>query len=254
MRCGIFALAGAATLSVAACGTSNKTTPAQSATPTSAASSPTQAPAQGNEQKVAGLIASVTGNTIQVTQRNGNATVDFTPSTRVSEVTSAGLPDVTAGSCITVRPTKENPQSGGAITAASVRVSPAVDGKCPQPKEPPAGSTTPAPPGAPSGPSTAPPPKNPGIQGTVASVAGNTITVNTTHPGSTPQTTVTVSDRTKYTKEGATNSQAIAQGKCITAQGTEGSGGALQATTIRLRPAADGKCPGGGGPQHGQGG
>jgi hypothetical protein len=234
MRYGIFALAGAATLSVAACGTSNKTTPAQSASPTSAASAPTQAPANGTEQKVAGLIASVAGDTIQVTQRNGNATVDFTPSTKVSEVTSAGLPDVTAGSCVTVRPSKENPQNGGAITAESVRISPAVDGKCP------------------SGPST-PPPKNPRIQGTVASVAGNTVTVNTTNPGSTPQTAVTVSDKTKYTKEGDTNSQAIAQGKCITAQGTEGSGGALQATTIRLRPAADGMCPGGG-PQRGQGG
>ena len=253
MRYGIFALAGAATLSVAACGTSNKTTPAQSASPTTAASAPTQAPAKGSEQKVAGLIASVTGDTIQVTQQNGNVTVDFTPSTKVSEVTSASLPDVTAGSCVTVRPTKENPQSGGAITAQSVRVSPAVDGKCPQPKEPPAGSTTPAPAGTPSGPSTAPPPKNPGIHGTVASLAGNTITVNTTDPGSTPQTTVTVSDKTKYTKEGATNSQAIAAGKCITARGTENSG-ALQATTIRLRPASNGKCPEPGAQPHRHGG
>jgi hypothetical protein len=228
-------------LSVAACGTSNKANPAQSATPTSSAATPTQAPAQG--QKVAGLIASVAGDTIQVTQQQGTATVDFTPSTKVSEVASAGLPDVTAGSCVTVRPTRDNPQGGGAVTAASVRVSQAVDGKCPQAKQPPAGSTPPP------GPSGTPSPKNPGIQGTVASVAGNTITINGTDTAGTPQTTVTVSDKTRYTKEAAANSQAIAQGKCITAQGTEGSG-ALQATTIRLQPAADGKCPAGGGPHH----
>jgi hypothetical protein len=166
----------------------------------------------------------VSGGTIQVTQQKKGtaATVDFTTSTKVSEVTSAGLTDVTAGSCVTVRPTRDNAPNGGTITAASVRVSPADNGSCPQPAQP---------------------QPNSGVQGTVASVAGNTITINTT---STPQT-VTVSDKTKYTKEAAANSQAIAQGKCLQAQGTDNNG-ALQATTIRVQQAADGKCPGGGGP------
>ena len=232
-RFGILALAGVATLSLAACGTSNKATPAQPASPTSPAVS-TPAPANGN-QRVAGLISSVAGDTIQVTQKSGTATVDFTPATKVSEVTAAGLPDVTAGNCVNIRPTRDNPQNGATITAAAVRISPAVNGQCAQPPQPPAGA-----------------PKHPPVQGTVASVAGNTITVNNTGGGAS-QTTVTVSDKTRYTKEAAANSQAIAQGKCMTAQGTEGSG-ALQATTIALRPASDGKCPEPGAHPHRHGG
>jgi hypothetical protein len=243
MRFGLLALAGATTLSLAACSASNKANPVQQPTPASPSSSaaaaptqaPTQAPPRAGNQRVAGLIASVSGDTIQVTQKSGTATVDFTPATKVSEVTAAGLPDVTAGSCVNIRPTRDNPQNGGTISAAAVRISPAVNGQCPQPPQPPAGA-----------------PKHPPVQGTVSSVAGNTITVNNTG-GSTPQTTVTVSDKTRYTKEAVANSQAIAQGKCVTAEGTEGSG-ALQATTITLRPASDGKCPEPGARPHRHGG
>jgi Domain of unknown function (DUF5666) len=256
MRVGVLALAGAATLSLAACSTSNKANPAQPpappSSPTSAVAAPTQAPTQapppaGGHQRVAGLIASVSGDTIQVTAQNGNSTVGFTPSTQVNEVSSASLPDVTPGSCVTLRPARgQNPQSG-AFTVQMVRVSQAVGGNCPQPQAPPAGSTPPAPP--PGGPSSPPRGNHPPILGTVASVAGDTITVNTSNPGGPQQATVTVTDRTRYTKEAASNTQAIAQGKCISAQGTD-NGGTLQATTISLRPANNGECgePGGGGP------
>ena len=169
------------------------------------------------------------GNTAQVTQENGQsgqATVNFTGSTKVTEATPAALTDVTAGSCVSVRP--QEGQGGQPVTAASVRISPAVDGKCPPAKQP---------------------AKRSAVQGPVASVAGNTITVTTADAGgSTTQTAVTVGDKTKYTKQAAANTQAISAGKCMTAKGTQDSGGALQATTINLRPAHDGKCPGEGGP------
>jgi hypothetical protein len=236
-RFAIIAAASAATLSLAACGSSNTATPTQSPGPSSSASAqaqaPTQAPSQaptpGNGQRVAGLIASVSGSTIQVTQKNGTATVDFTPSTTINQVSPGALSDVTAGSCVTVRPTKDDQPSGGTVAARLVRVSLAVDGKCGQPNQPPAGA---------------------GVQGTVASVAGNTITVS----GTGSPTTVTVSDKTKYMKEDTANSQAIASGKCINALGSQASGGALQATAITVRQAADGHCPGEGGPHHGHGG
>jgi Domain of unknown function (DUF5666) len=251
---GVVALAGATALSLAACGSSNKANPVQPPAPASPSSTaaaaptpaPTQAPPSGGNQRVSGLIASVSGGTIQVTAQSGNAgtsEVDFTPSTTVNEVSAASLPDVTPGSCVTLRPARgQNPQSG-AFTVQMVRVSPAVGGSCPQPEVPPAGSTPPpAPPGGPSGRGNHPP-----ILGTVASVAGDTITVNTSNPSGLQQATVTVTDRTRYTKQAASNAQAIAQGKCITAQGTENSG-TLQATTISLRPANNGSCEGGGGP------
>lgn len=220
-RFALAALAGAAALSVAACGSSTKSSPSTPASskapPSTVVAAPTtppaapSAPPQGGKH-VRGLIASVAGNAISVTQQNGTATVDFTDATKVTELTPAALTDVTTGSCVSVR-SKDS-------TAGSVRISPAVNGGCAPDKHAP-------------------------TQGIVVSVSGNTITINTSGA---PQT-VTVTDKTKYTKESPSTSQAIAAGKCLTAQGSE-TGGALQATAISLRVAANGKCPDGGGPHH----
>ena len=244
-RFAILAVTGATALSLAACGTSNNTKPTAASPTTSnpTSSSPPSASAKGKDW-VSGLIDSVSGNTIQVTQRSGAATVDFTPSTDVSEITPAQLTDVTAGSCVIVRPDRESASNNG-ITARAVRVSPAVDGKCSQPKQPAGASTTaPAPqPGAPTAYRQ--------VRGQVASVAGNTITVNSTDPsGSSSQTTVTVTDTTKYTKQATTDAQALAQGKCIAARGTKDNGGTLQATSITVQQADNGNCPQPGGRRH----
>lgn len=94
--------------------------------------------------------------------------------------------------------------------------------------------------------------EEPGINGTVASVTGNTINVTSNDAsGAASQTAVTVTEKTKYTKQTTTDGQAIAQGKCITARGTKDGGGTLQATTITLQPANNGKCPQPGGNHHG---
>jgi hypothetical protein len=77
----------------------------------------------------------VSGNSIQVTQQNGNTTVDFTDSTSVSEIDPAQLSDLTAGSCVVVRPTRDSgPASGGSVTARAVFIRPASNGNCPQPQ------------------------------------------------------------------------------------------------------------------------
>ncbi|WP_375483843.1 DUF5666 domain-containing protein [uncultured Mycobacterium sp.] len=242
-RFAIFAAAAATALSVAACGTSNKGTNATSASTSPTSSSAAPAHTKGTDH-VAGLIASVSGSTIQVTQSGGNATVEFTPSTKVVEVTPAQLTDITTGSCISVRPTPESAPVASAVTAQSVRVSAPVDGKCAQPKQQAGSATTP--------PSSAAPAQSRGINGAVASVAGNTINVTSTDAGgSASQTAVTVTDKTRYTKQTTTDRQAIAQGKCITARGTKDGGGTLQATTITLQPANNGKCPQPGGNHHG---
>lgn len=249
-RFAVLAVTGAAALSIAACGSSNTSSPTTS--PSSAASSPTTpqtttpAPANG-QARVSGLIASVSGNAVQVTQNeNGNATVDFTPSTKINEVVPAALTDVTTGSCVTVQPGHEESQGGQPVTAATVRVRAAADGKCPQAKAGAPGSgpgsTTPAPSGSPA--------KRSAMQGTVASVAGNTINITSTDAsGNTAQTAVTVNDKTKYTKQASATSQAVSAGKCIAAWGTKDGSGTLQATTLDLRPANDGKCGRG---KHGQ--
>ena len=237
-RFAILTATGVTALSIAACGSSHTasptTSPSTAPSPATAAPAPTSsapAPSQG-EAKVRGLIASVNGSAAQVTQENGNATVNFTGSTKITDVTPAALTDVTAGSCVWVRP-QEGGQGGQPVTAAAVRLRTAADGKCPQAND--------------SG-------KHPGVQGSVASVAGNTINVTSTDTsGNATQTAVTVNDKTKYSKQTTADAQAITAGKCMAAKGTQDGGGALQATTIDLRPAHDGKCAGEAG-HHGHGG
>jgi Domain of unknown function (DUF5666) len=224
-RVALFAVTGATALSLAACGASNTAKPT-SANPTNSASSSSSASAKGKDW-VSGLIDSLSGNTIQVSQRSGTATVDFTPSTEVSELNPAQLTDITTGSCVSVHPGRHGAtREGGPITARSVRFSPAVDGKCPQSNQP-AGEAN-----------------HHQLQGQVASVAGNTVTVHSSdQAGNSSQTSVTVTDTTKYTKRTTADAQAIAQGKCIAAHGTKDGGGTLQATTISVQQADNGSCP-----------
>jgi hypothetical protein len=246
MRLAILAVAGATAVSVGACSTSNNqntgkpgTSASSTTTPTSSAAKP---PPRPPTAAVEGMVRSVSGNTIELTQRDRSAaTVDLTPTTIVTEVSSAALSDVTPGSCVDVKAGPESGPPGGSITAQSVEISPAQGGACPPPEEPGAGSSS-----APSpAPSSGEPAERPGIYGTVGSVAGNTIAVTSTDSsGKTTHTNVTVIDTTTYVKHTVTNTQAIQQGKCLAAQGTN-SGGALQAATIDLQP-----CPPMGGGHH----
>jgi hypothetical protein len=221
------AVVAAIALAVAMWGPSNNTsnngnTGKPSASPSPPSSTPPAAappPAAGKDY-VEGLVESVSGTTIQLRTRTGSATVGFSPSTRVVEVTPARLTDVTRGSCVNVRATPQSapPGAGGAITAQAVTITSATDGKCPPPA---------------------------GFYGTVTSVSGNTIVVNGIGAGgSTTPTNVTVTDATSYSKQTVTSAQAIAHGKCMGAQGTN-SDGVLQAMTISLQA-----CPSMGHPHH----
>ncbi|MGA9492713.1 MAG: DUF5666 domain-containing protein [Mycobacterium sp.] len=207
----ILAVAGATALSVGACSSSNN-----------AKSPATSSPAAAHGKAVVrGLVASVSGNAVQVTENTGTATVDVSPSTKVTEYATAQLTDIAAGNCVSVIG-EPAPPPGGPVTAATVKLNPqGGDGKCPQPK---------------TGPRK--------VIGTLASVAGNTINVTVTDANGNPaQTAVTVTDKTHYAKGASATSQAVAQGKCITAQGTKDGGGTLQATVIAVGPANNGKCP-----------
>ncbi len=223
IRLAIVAVSGAAAISMAACSTSNNQNtarPSSSSRPTSVLPKPMPPPV--GHDHIEGLIRSVSGNTIQLTQRDRTAaTVNFSPQTMVTELTSGQLSDVTPGSCVDVRAAPENPPAGGAITAESVEISPGVGGKCPPPREP------------------------AGVYGAVASVSGNTFAVTEADPtGKTTHSNVTVTNTTTYTKHAVTNTQALQQGKCMAAQGTT-NGGVLQAMTIDLEP-----CPPMGRPHH----
>jgi hypothetical protein len=219
-------LAGVTALSIAACGTSNdqdSTEHSIAATqPSSAAKPPPPPPPPVGKDHIEGLIRSVSGDAIQLTQRDRSAaTVDFTQETMVTELSSAALTDVKPGSCVDIKPAPQSASPGGAITAESVEISPAIAHQCP------------------------PPPGAAAVYGIVDSVADNAIKVNTVDPtGKTTHSTVDVINTTTYTKHAVTNAQAVQNGKCMAAQGTK-DGDVLRAATIDLEP-----CPPMGRPHH----
>jgi Domain of unknown function (DUF5666) len=165
------------------------------------------------------MIASVSGNTIQVSQKNGTATVDITGSTKIAEVTPAQLTDVTPGSCVTARLPHDSAQGAPART---VMIAPAPNGGCNSPQNARAAL----------------------VRGTVTSVNGNTVVLNVNQNGSTSQANVTVDNNTTYTKRASATSASIAQGKCLAARGTNDTSGALQATTVTVSPTENGMCRG----------
>jgi hypothetical protein len=228
----ILAVTGATAVSIAACSTSNNQNtgkPSTSVSPTrTAPKPPPPAPPMGHDH-IEGLVRSVSGNTIQLTQRDRTAaTVEFAPSTMVTELGPAKLTDVTPSSCVDVEAAAQSGPPGAPVTAQSVTISPSEGGRCPPPE-----------------PSSGGPAESPSVYGTVASVTGNTIDITSTDPtGKTTHTNVNVTDTTTYTKHAVTNAQAIQNGKCMAAQGTN-NGGVLQAVTIDLEP-----CPPMGRPHH----
>jgi hypothetical protein len=201
------------TLCVAMCGSehhasNNGGQPAAAIPPTSAPSAaPPPAPPPAAKDYVEGMVQSVSGDTIALRTRTGSATVDYAAATRVVEVTPAKLTDVTPGSCVNVRAAPQSAPAGGAITAQSVTVTAAADGKCPPPA---------------------------GFYGMVSSASGNTIVVNGLGPGGPgAPTNVTVAENTSYQRQTLSDPHAIANGKCMGAQGTQ-DGGVLNATMISL--------------------
>src|SRR5690349_15152084 len=86
---GILAVASATALSLGAC-SSHKSSDTSSS---SSANGP---------NSVSGLIASVSGNTVEVTEAAGTAKVDVSSSAKITEFTQAQLSDVAAGNCVAV--------------------------------------------------------------------------------------------------------------------------------------------------------
>ena len=230
----ILAVTGATAVSLAACGnSSNENTGKPSTSASSTISSPPKptpppAPPMGHDE-VEGLVRSVSGNRIQLTQRDRTAAaVDFTPSTMVTELGPAKLTDVTRAVASMSRPRHKTVLLVDRSPRRIVTISPSEGGKCPPPAPSPGG-----------------PAESPGVTGIVDSVTGNTIAVNSIDPtGKTTHTTVNVADTTTYNKHAVTNAQAIQNGKCMAAQGIK-DGGVLHAQTIDLEP-----CPPMGRPHH----
>ncbi|WP_457770230.1 DUF5666 domain-containing protein [Mycobacteroides chelonae] len=238
----LLVIAGVVVFSSAACGGSADK-PAQ---PSAGPASTTVIRHAGGHDRASGLISSVSGHTVQVTNPVGSIDIDFNTMTKLTEVQPADLSDVIVGSCVSVQATAGADESEQA-TAQRVLISAAEDNKCAL-ETPPGGAPPPGiPPGPPPGgaPGGSPPPfGGPSVQGAVASVNGSTIVVSNTDPSgaSEIQTNVTVTADTRYDQRQPTEATAIIAGKCADAHGTKDTEGVLQATKIDLGPATDGRC------------
>lgn len=196
---------------LAACGSSD-TSPTASAPSSTAASSSSSAPA-ADKVRASGLVATVSGGTVTLSGSKGAGTVDVSPSTHVTQIVPSQLTNLAVGDCVVVHPTKD----GGApptVTAASVQFAVAKDGRCGHGKA---------------------------VIGTVASITGNTVAVT---EAAQPTVTVTVTPDTRYTSRTTATPAAIAVGQCLTARGTAGAAGDVQAAAVSIRPSDDGRCQG----------
>lgn len=214
-----------------------------------------------------GLIAAVTGTTMQVQSRTEQVAVTWTGTTTFTQQVTGSLADVTVGSCITAMAaqTGATPATDAAaptaLTAATVQIRPSTNGSCT------AGFGGQGAGGGQDG-ATAPTRTGPtggsgggsgggtgngqrgfaqfGTSGQVTAVSGDTITVTpSTRPGASATTApvaVTTTGSTVYLKTAAATAGDVKVGECATALGKADSTGAVTATAVSLRPATNGEC------------
>lgn len=272
-----------AVLFVSACGGSTPATVGASGTSTTAARGGAGGDAAGGARGfpgATGLLAQIDGKTLQVQGTDTQTAVTYSAKTTFTNTVVAKLSDVVVGVCVQARSARPASGTGGAVptaatgpvAAASVEISPAVNGRCTVGGSRMPGAGAPGgigdptrPPGAPTSGRT----RGPGAAGNgfgglgafgkVTAVSGTGFTVESTFPqGSTATTavpttqTVQTSAATTYTRTEAANANALVVGLCVTALGKADNTGSIAATSMTLRPAQNGSCSTGfGGPPPG---
>ena len=247
------ALAGL--LTVAACGGSAPGTALPQTTPT-AGGTPRQGP-----PGVSGLLAALSGNTLQVQSTSAQTAVTYSAATAFTDTVKASAAEVTVGSCVMVR--SSNPSTSStpptSVTATSVSVSAPVNGSCAAGAGGPRGFGGPG--GPPPGGGGTPPSGAPGrgrfgggefgkVVSTSATgfVISSTRTAGATASPTSSTVTVTANAATTYTAAKKATAAALKVGQCVTARGAADSVGTVAATSISIRPATNGSCTTFGGP------
>ncbi len=244
-------LVAATTFVLAACG----------GAASAAKSSTSPSPGAGNAFRngASGQLVQINGQTLILTGPNGDITVMFTTTTTFTKTSVATLADITPGTCVLTTGRKD--ATTGAITVASVRLSPktsagcaaggfapgGVPGTSPRPNVTPRAGATPRP--TPSGLPAA------FISGEVTAVSGTSVTVLTQTTGS---QTITVQAAATVTLSAVVSQSNLQNGQCLRANGSTDSAGTVVATAITIAPAGpSGTCTsglGGGGRGGGRGG
>ncbi len=202
------------------------------------ASSPKASPTPGRgfRNGAAGQLVKITGSTLILSGTNGDTTVVYDSSTRLQRTSTAAVGDIVPGVCIVATGQKD---ATGAVTATSVRITPATNGSCANAGQQPGGGfpgfATPRPgrPTPPAGLSFA--------AGLVTAVSGTQITVQQ-QAGS---ATISVPTTVRVSKTSAATAADLQVGECITAAGQRDSSGTVQARSLTISPpSASGTCGG----------
>ncbi len=281
----ISALTAAVTLG--GCGASSPAAPVgASATTTGSGAGQGKGGANGTGRipGTSGLIAAVSGSTMQVQGNNEQTAVSWSGTTTFTKTVPGTAADIVVGSCVVVRDAGAAPgatagpsSSSAPTTASDVQISQPVGGRCTA-----TGFSAPGAGGGggrgsrPTGTNTLPPatsgtpgggrPKGGGtagaegraggrgaaglgVVGTVTAVNGSSLTVRrevrqngTTTATSSKDVSVTTTSATTYAKVAQAAGPDVTVGQCVTAMGKADETGAVAATSIALRPAANGAC------------
>lgn len=221
-----------ATLLVAGCGSA-----------TAAATSPTPAAGQrgGSGGGTSGQLVQIDGTTLTLSTTTGDVKVTYTSTTPITQTSTGSTADIVTGSCVVIVGTKD---ATGAVTANSVRLTPALNGACTggNNARPGGGGSFPARPSGGAFPSGAPTP-NPNAafaSGLVTAVSGTSVTVGQT--GGTAST-VTVPTTVTVNESHAASASDLAVDICLLARGPKNSSGVVAATALTIQPAAaNGTC------------
>lgn len=272
------AAACCAVLLVAACGGGTSATGNAAATPTTAATGSGANGGAGGMRAfpgATGLLAQITGTTLQVQGTDAQTAVTYSSGTTFTNTVAAKSSDVKVGACVQARsarpaggggatPTAAPRAAGTPIVAATVEISAAVSGKCSAG----GGFRLPGgrPPGAadaPTGPAGVPNPGRTrgqggagfagmGAFGKVTAVSSTGFTLEsiraqdgTATTGAPTTEAVQTPAGTIFTRTGTATAKALAVGLCVTALGKADDTGSIAATSIILRPAENGSCSSG---------
>jgi len=170
-----------------------------------------------------GTLASINGNTLTLATSQGQATVIISSSTTIEKTVVGAVSDLTQGNFVTISGTTD---SSGNIDATSIML---MQGQPPAQATPGNGTSTTRPSGTFPGAGT-------GRQmtiGTISAISGNSITVTTTQQS---QVTVNIDYNTVIQKTVDGLVSDLQTGVTLSAIGPTDSNGAVDATSISIRP------------------
>jgi hypothetical protein len=223
------ALAATLGIVIAACGSTSAAAPPSGASPTPGARG-------AGRNGASGELVQLSGSSLILSTQAGDVTVTFAATTTIQKTSTAGVADITVGSCIIASGQKD---ATGQLVATTVRLSPAVNGACSFGNFGGGGGQRPTPSGTPSG---TPRPGQANLalaRGQVAGVNGTAVTVKDSTGAS---QTISVPTTVKVARSATGTSADLVVGACVMANGTKDSSGNVTARTLSIVPAGPSGC------------